>query len=69
LVVAQIEADRAGGTDLQVGELIVQVNQRSVWMPDHMAQEVRIAAEGGRAKVLLLVQGVSGFRFSLLPIQ
>ena len=33
LVVSKIEPDISSGTDLQIGEVIVQVNQRRVWEP------------------------------------
>jgi hypothetical protein len=36
-------------------------------MPEHMTREINNARSSGRASLLLLVQGVSGYRFSLLP--
>jgi serine protease Do len=67
LVVARHDSDLAKGIDLQPGEIIVQVNQQTVWMPEHITREINNARSAGRGSLLLLVQGVSGYRFSLLP--
>ncbi len=68
LVVSKVEPDVSSRTDLQIGEVIVQVNQRQVWEPRQLREEIKRASESKRPKALLLVRGVNGFRFSLLPI-
>lgn len=55
--------------DLRRGELIVQVNQNNVWQPRQLMAKFQEAKKNGRKHLLLLVEGVNGFRFSLLPVR
>ena len=48
---------------------IVQVNQQKVWQPRQLMAEFQEAKKNGRKFLLLLVEGVNGFRFSLLPVR
>lgn len=58
---------------LKPGEVILQVNQRNVWSPQHIIEEIRKAKSAKRTSVLLLVEGSepgrNGYRFTLLPIK
>jgi serine protease Do len=66
--VIRLDAE-AKGMDLQPGEVIVQVNQQLIWQPDQLQREYAATKVAGRANMLLLVQGVAGFRFSLMPVR
>lgn len=59
--------------DLARGEVIVQVNQKPVWLADQVMAEIASARFAGRKFVLLLVEGSEpgrrGYRFSLLPVK
>jgi serine protease Do len=58
--------------DLRRGEVILQVNQKPVWLPDQVMAAYAKAQTEGRKSILLLVEGSeggrNGFRFSLLPV-
>jgi len=58
---------------LKPGEVMLQVNQRNVWSPQHIVEEIRKAKSAKRTSVLLLVEGSepgrNGYRFTLLPIK
>lgn len=69
VVVAKIDADVAKGVDLSVGEVVMQVNQLSIWTPEQLQKEYAEAKRSGRLNLLLLVQGINGFRFVLLPVR
>ena len=69
VVITLIDPGKSTGMDLQRGELILQVNQESVWMPAQVLAKYREAKEKELTKILLLVEGTSGYRFSLLPIR
>jgi serine protease Do len=69
VLVTIVDAEKAQGTDLRQGELIVQVNQQEVWLPEQVLQRYSEAKAKGKEKLLLLVEGPEGFRFSLLPVR
>jgi len=69
VVITLIDPGKSTDMDLQRGELILQVNQESVWMPAQVLAKYREAKEKELTKILLLVEGTSGYRFSLLPIR
>lgn len=69
VVVTLVNAEKAQNMDLQRGELIRQVNQEDVWLPDQLIDKFQEAKKNGHASLLLLVEGVAGFRFSLLPVR
>ena len=69
VVITLIDPEKSADMDLQRGELILQVNQETVWMPDQVLAKYREAKAKGLKKILLLVEGTGGFRFSLLPIR
>lgn len=55
-------------TDLRRGEVIVQVNQRGVWLPGQVIDAYGEAKAEGRKSVMLLVDGAGGPRFSVLTV-
>ncbi len=67
--VSLVDDEKSQNMDLQRGEIIVQVNQDDVWLPDQVLAKYREAKSEKREKLFLLVDGVNGFRFSLLPIR
>ncbi|MSO92891.1 MAG: PDZ domain-containing protein [Rhodospirillales bacterium] len=69
VVISLVDADKAQNMDLQRGEIIVQVNQEDVWLPEQVLAKYREAKTQGREKLFLLIDGPNGFRFSLLPIR
>ena len=69
VVVTLVDKTKAQAMDLSRGELIVQVNQEDVWKPRQVAAAYERARNGERKSLLLLVEGVGGFRFSLLPVR
>ncbi len=69
VVITIVDKDKAQPTDLKRGELIVQVNQQPVWKPKRVAAMIKQAKAEGRKSILLLVEGVQGFRFSLLTVK
>lgn len=69
VLVSLVDEAKSQGVDLRRGELIVQVNQKDVWLPDQVLGLYAEAKAKGREKILLLVEGVEGFRFSLLPVR
>ena len=52
-----------------LGNAGLQVNQDTVWLPEQVLAKYREAKEKGLTKILLLVEGTSGYRFSLLPVR
>lgn len=69
IVITLINPEKAQNMDLQRGELILQVNQEDVWLPDQLIAKFQAAKKDGQTTLLLLVEGVGGFRFSLLPVR
>ena len=54
---------------LRRGDLIVQVNQKNVWLPVQIVSAYKEAKKLGRKKILLLIERFNGFHFMLLPIR
>lgn len=68
VVVTLVDPDRTD-IGLRRGDLIVQVNQKDVWLPEHLIAEYKAAKKAGRKEVLLLVERVNGYRFIPLPVR
>ena len=69
VAITLVDPEKSADMDLQRGELILQVNQEAVWMPDQVVAKYRQAKKKGLQEILLLVEGPGGFRFSLLPVR
>ena len=69
VVITLVDPNKAEGIDLRRGELILQVNQEDVWKPKQVAAKYRQAKDKGKKFLILLVEGVNGFRFSLLKVK
>lgn len=61
--------DPAKGLDLKRGDLILQVNQEDVWKPKRFVALYQKAKKAGQRRLLLLVEGPGGYRFSLLKVK
>jgi serine protease Do len=54
--------------DLKPGDLILQVDQDKVWLPTQIIRKYIAAKKAKRPSLLLLIEGRTGYRFSILPI-
>ena len=55
-------------TGLQLGDVILQANLKDVWRPKQLTKIIATARNGGKKEILILIEGPSGFRYSLLPL-
>jgi len=69
IVITLIDPEKAENLDLQRGEIIHQVNQVPVWEPVHLLDIYNAAKADKRHTLLLLVEGVNGYRFSILKVK
>ncbi len=68
VVITLLDKKKASNLDLRRGEIIRQVNQREVWLPRQVWDMYIEAKEKKRPSLLLLVEGINGFRFSILKM-
>lgn len=68
VVITLLDEAKGGALDLNEGDVILQVNQRPVWSPDHIVAYIKKAQSLEKETVLLLVKGAGGYRFALLPV-
>ena len=69
VVITLVDETKAQNMDLKRGEVILQVNQDEVWKPDQVVAKYRQAKKKGVKHLLLFVDGIGGYRFSLLPVR
>jgi serine protease Do len=69
VVITLIDPEKAINLDLQRGEIIHQVNQKPIWDPNELVKMYIEAKGQGRKSLLLLVEGIGGFRFSILKVK
>ncbi|MEX2451455.1 MAG: PDZ domain-containing protein [Rhodospirillales bacterium] len=73
VVVTKVEEVKNLKHGIKVGEVIVQVNQRPVWQPQQVVEEIGKAKAAKRKSVLLLIEGAdrdrNGYRFSILSLE
>ncbi|MBT4933794.1 MAG: PDZ domain-containing protein [Rhodospirillaceae bacterium] len=69
VVITLIDPEKATNLDLQRGEIIHQVNQKPIWDPNDLVKMYIKAKGEGRKSLLLLVEGIGGFRFSILKVK
>ncbi len=69
VVITLIDPLKAKDLGLRRGDLIVQVNQEDVWRPKQFVKLYQKAKKAGQKRLLLLVEGPSGYRFSLLKVK
>lgn len=68
VVVSLVDAEKAAGLDIQIGDVVVQVNQFPVWKPGHIIGYMKRAQKEKKDMVLLLIERANGFRFAFLPV-
>lgn len=68
VAVTLLDEQKPGRMGLKRGDLILQVNQKPVWEPKQVLDAYNDAKALGRASLLILVEGLDGFRFVLLPV-
>ena len=68
-VVVTLVGREQGEKGLRRGDLIIQVNQKNVWLPEHIISAYKEAKKLGRKKLLLLIERSNGFHFMVLPIR
>lgn len=68
VAVTLVDAEKIGHKALRRGDLILQVNQQNVWEPKQILDAYDAAKLQGKASLLILVEGLNGFRFVLLPV-
>ena len=69
VVVTLTDEEKAKETKFQRGDLILQVNQQDVWLPEQIVDAYKAAKINGKKNLLMLVERSSGFRFTLLPVR
>lgn len=69
VLVTLVDESKAPGIGLKRGEVIQQVNQEEVWLPDHVINRYKQAKTAKRTTLLLLVEGPEGFRYVSLAVR
>ena len=67
VVVTLVDEQVRDSLALKRGDVIVQVNQETVWKPARVIELYQAAKREGRKNVLLLVERPNGFQFMMLP--
>lgn len=68
VVVTLVDPDRSD-IGLRRGDIIRQVNQEEVWLPDQVFDLYKEAKKDGRKELLLLIERINGFHFMLFPVR
>ncbi len=56
-------------TGLKPGDVILQANLKDIWLPKQLTKIITAAKNIGKSEILILIEGPSGFRYSLLPLK
>ena len=67
-VVVTLIDPKQGDLGLRRGDLIIQVNQKNVWLPEQVISSYEKSKLLDRKNMLLLVERANGFHFMVLPI-
>jgi serine protease Do len=68
VVVTQVDPNGTAGDRLQTGDVILDVNGKTVSSPADVREAVSNAQSGGRKSVLMRVKSAQGMRFVAVPI-
>lgn len=68
VLVSLIDEESLIAIDLVRGEVIRRVNHENVWTPKQVMDAYQAAKDDGRKTLLLLVEGLDGYRFVPLPV-
>lgn len=69
VLVTLVDESKAPSIGLKRGEVIQQVNQEEVWLPDHVINRYKQAKTAKRSTLLLLVEGPEGYRYVSLAVR
>ena len=69
LLVTLVSADAGADVALQRGDVIVQVNQQTVWHPNQLTDMYKQAKADKKPYVLLYIERPTGFIFQKLPVR
>lgn len=69
VLVTLVDESKTPGVGIKRGEIIQQINQEDVWLPDHVISRYKQAKTAKRTTLLLLVEGAEGFRYITLAIR
>jgi serine protease Do len=69
ILVTLVGKQHADTQILERGDLIVQVNQNDVWIPDQLLQKYNEAQDYGHNHILLLVERAGNFLYLLMGVQ
>lgn len=69
VLVTLVDESKVPGVGIKRGEVIQQVNQEEVWLPDHVINRYKQAKTAKRSTLLLLVEGPEGFRYVALAVR
>jgi len=69
LVITLTDPEKPKSHGLVRGDVVLQVNQKPVWEPKQFVEAYNQAREKGRKLLLLLVEGVGGFRFAYVKVE
>lgn len=68
IVVSVTDETFASVTSLRRGDIVAQINQRRVWMPQQFIDIYAEAKAAGRKNILMLVERADGFKYIIQPI-
>jgi len=69
VLVTLIDPEHAQRTVMKRGDVIVQINQKDVWLPNQVITAYQDAKAAKRDRLLLLVERLGAYEFMLLPVR
>lgn len=68
VVVTLVDENKQAISGLKRGDVILQVNQQIVWLPDQVLKAYQAAKSGGHEYMLIFVERMTGYEYRLLPV-
>jgi len=69
VLVTLVDESKVAGIGIKRGEIIHQINQEDIWLPDQVIARYKQAKTAKRPSLLLLIEGAEGFRYMTLPVR
>jgi serine protease Do len=69
LLVSLVDPSKGISEIIKRGDIIVQVNQQRVWLPDQAIRIYQAAKDSGKRQVLLLLERTDGYILVMLPVR
>jgi len=69
VLVTLVDESKVAGIGIKRGEIIYQINQEDIWLPDQIIARYKQAKTAKRPSLLLLIEGAEGFRYMTLPVR